>query len=127
MVTISPGMAAADNLIVIEVRCPVPAELPSGLCRPGRLLLKLRMRGQVPSYVHPDNLIELTCDDCKYRLRQAGVRVKRVLHRYDLSGSLVQTLTEGGSDPRSSRYAEGLCSRACRGAVLASGRPARFW
>jgi|GEM_PF-3416824 len=102
MVTISRGMAP-ESLTVVEVRCPVPEQLPSGRCRPGRLLLKLRLAGGRPSYVHPDNLIELTCEDCKYRLKQAGVRVGRVLHRYDLAGCLVQTLTEDRDDPRSSR------------------------
>lgn len=93
--TITRGMAPA-GLTVVEVRCPVPEELHDGRCRPGRLLLKLRLAGGRPSYVHPDNLIELSCDDCKYRLKRAGVRVGRVLHRFDLSGDLVETLTEGG-------------------------------
>jgi hypothetical protein len=79
----------------IEVRCPVPQELPSGHSRPGRLLLKLRLSGEIPSYVYPDNLIELACEECRERLRKRGVRVKRVLHRFDLAGNLVETLTDG--------------------------------
>jgi hypothetical protein len=82
------------ELTEVEVRCPVPWERPDGSCRPGRLLLKLRLAHEVPSYVHPDNLIEMACDDCLYRLKHAGRRVRRVLHRYDLAGSLVETLTE---------------------------------
>jgi hypothetical protein len=76
----------------VEVRCPVPKPLPGGGCRPGHLLMKLRLNGQVPSFVHPDNLIELACEDCKYFARTAGRPVRRVLHRYDLAGQLVSTL-----------------------------------
>lgn len=79
----------------IEVRCPVPKELPSGRCIPGQLLLKLRLNGEIPSYVYPDNLIELRCEDCRAALRKRGVRVKRVLHRFNLAGSLIETLTDG--------------------------------
>jgi hypothetical protein len=79
----------------VEVRCPVPTELPSGHCIPGKLLLKLRLSGEIPSYVYPDNLIELACEDCRTRLRKRGVSVKRVLHRFDLAGTLVETLTDG--------------------------------
>lgn len=79
----------------VEVRCPVPQPLPGGDCKPGKLLMKLLVSGESPSYVHPDNLIELACDDCRARLRRRGVGVRRVLHRYDLTGSLVSTLTDG--------------------------------
>lgn len=75
----------------VEVRCPVPTELPGGACKPGPLLLKLRLGGGMPSFVHPDNLIELSCDACKYRAKKLGRPVRRVLHRYDLSGMLVET------------------------------------
>jgi hypothetical protein len=90
--TIMAGMQAQGE--EVEVRCPVPKPLPSGDCRPGRLLMKLRLGGGIPSFVHPDNLIELACPDCKEAARQAGHPVKRVLHRYDLAGELVETLTE---------------------------------
>ena len=60
-----------------------------------QLLLKLRLNGEIPSYVYPDNLIELACEECRARLRKRGVRVKRVLHRFDLSGALIETLTDG--------------------------------
>jgi hypothetical protein len=79
----------------VEVRCPVPQELPDGECRPGKVLLKLRLAGGMPSYVQPDNLIELSCEHCRTRLRKRGFRVKKVLHRYDLAGNLVETLTDG--------------------------------
>jgi hypothetical protein len=90
------GPAVTAVMEEVEVRCPVPVELPSGHCIPGRLLLKLRLSGEIPSYVYPDNLIELACDDCRGRLRKRGVNVKRVLHRFDLAGNLVETLTDGG-------------------------------
>ena len=79
----------------VEVRCPVPQFLPGGDCKPGKLLLKLRLSGEIPSYVYPDNLIELACEDCRRSLRSSGRRVRRVLHRFDLAGNLVETLTDG--------------------------------
>lgn len=80
---------------VVDVRCPVPQVWHDGTCKPGRLLLRLRQSGEKPSYVHPDNLIELACEDCKTALRKAGRRgVKRVLHRYNFLGDLVETLVE---------------------------------
>lgn len=79
----------------VEVRCPVPQQLPGSNCVPGKLLLKLRLSGEIPSYVYPDNLIELVCEDCRNRLRRRGVRVRRVLHRFDFAGNLVETLTDG--------------------------------
>jgi len=72
----------------LELRCPQPW----GMCPAGRLLAKLRMAGQKPSYVHPDNLIEMSCPDCLKRERRGGRRVARVLHRYDFLGRHVETL-----------------------------------
>lgn len=88
-------MTTAVEAREIEVRCPVGYQLPDGHCRPGRLLFKLQMAGEPPSFVQPDNLIELPCDDCRYQLRKRGIRVNRVLHRFDLAGNLVTTLTDG--------------------------------
>lgn len=79
---------------LVEVRCPEPYQHPDGTCTPGKLFLRLRLSGGQPSYVQPDNLIELACYNCKDRLRQGGRRVARVLHRYDLAGNLVETLVE---------------------------------
>lgn len=76
------------DLPELELRCPEPW----GLCPAGRLLAKLRTAGRRPSFVHPDNLIELECPDCKVRMRRAGHPVRRVLHRYDFLGRLVETL-----------------------------------
>lgn len=72
----------------LELRCPEPW----GVCPAGRLLAKLRLSGEKPSYVHPDNLIELECQDCQKRLRREGRRVKRVLHRYNFIGEMVESL-----------------------------------
>jgi len=44
--------------------------------------------------VNDENLIELACEDCKYHAKAGGHPVKRVLHRYDMAGNLVGTLTE---------------------------------
>lgn len=79
----------------IEVRCPVPHKLPDGHCLPGKLLFKLRISGELPSFVHPDNLIELSCEDCAKLMRRRGRQVSRVLHRFDLTGALIETLTDG--------------------------------
>lgn len=72
----------------LELRCPEPW----GRCRAGRLLAKLRLAGDRPSFVHPDNLIEMQCSDCVKRLRKEGRRVARVLHRFDFLGMPVETL-----------------------------------
>lgn len=83
---------------VVDVRCPVPYVHPDGTCQPGKLLLKMRLAGERPTYVHPDNLIELYCEDCTRRLRKQGrPKVRRVLHRYDFIGELVETLIVEGS------------------------------
>jgi hypothetical protein len=63
-----------------------------GSCHPGRLLLKIRRSGGRPAYVHPDNLIELYCEDCTRNLRKRRAAALRVLHRYDFSGALIETL-----------------------------------
>lgn len=67
----------------IELRCPVG---------PRRLFGMMVMRGERPSYVHPDNLIEFSCYDCRHAMERRGRRVRRVLHRYDLAGFLIETL-----------------------------------
>lgn len=71
----------------LELRCPQPW----GVCPAGKLLAKLKLSGGQPSFVHPDNLIELECADCIKRLRREGRAVRRVLHRYDFLGQLVET------------------------------------
>lgn len=82
----------------VEVRCPVPREWPDGRCDPGHLFFRMRLAGEQPQFVHPDNLIELACYDCKKRLAKSGIVVKRVLHRYDMLGQLVETLTQESAE-----------------------------
>jgi hypothetical protein len=76
---------------VVELRCPVDLKFPDGKCRPGRLFLKLRLAGERPRVVQPDNLIELACDDCRKRLAKQGHRVWQVFHYYDMVGELIDT------------------------------------
>ena len=77
---------------VVDVHCPgVPRGDGRG-CFPGRLLLRLRQRGEQPTMIQPNNLMELYCEDCTRAVRKAGRKVKRVLHRYDYGGFLVETL-----------------------------------
>lgn len=69
---------------VLEYRCPLGAR---------RLFMRMIQRGERPSYIQPDNLIEFSCYDCRHRMeQQSGRRARRVLHRYDLAGTLVETL-----------------------------------
>lgn len=68
----------------LEFRCPLGAR---------RLFMIMRNRGEKPSYIQPDNLVEFSCYDCRKRMeQQQDRRVRRVLHRYDLAGSLIETL-----------------------------------
>lgn len=77
---------------VIDVRCPAGPPRADGTCHPGKLLLRIRQSGGRPTYVHPDNLIELYCQECTFRLRKFRPGVLRVLHRYDFVGELIETL-----------------------------------
>lgn len=67
----------------VEIRCPIG---------PRRLLSKLLVAGEQPKHVE-GNLIEFSCEDCKRTLRKKqDPTIVRVLHRYDLAGTLVETL-----------------------------------
>lgn len=77
------AMVADVSLEAVELRCPETA---------GKLLAKIQRAGEQPSFVRPENLIELNCESCKLSRRRSGQRVARVLHRYDILGSLVETL-----------------------------------
>lgn len=65
-------------------------------CSAGQLLAKLVSEGGRPTFVHPNNVIELACRGCKgdrNRDRRPGdPRVQHVLHRYNYAGELVETL-----------------------------------
>lgn len=68
----------------VELRCPEG---------PRRLLSKVLVSGDKPT-ITDDNLVELTCPDCKRILRQNGQQVFRVLHRFNLWGDLVQSVVQ---------------------------------
>jgi hypothetical protein len=61
-------------------------------CDAGRLLGKVLVSGEQPTFVRPENLIELACDGCKADYRHRGHSVQRVLHRFNILGELVETL-----------------------------------
>lgn len=69
---------------VVEIRCPVG---------PRQLLMKLRQSGESPHFSE-DNLLELACRDCARNARAVDPRVRRVLHRFALSGELVESVVE---------------------------------
>ncbi len=68
----------------VDLRCPED---------PRRLLTRLLLNGDKPSYVE-GNLIELACYECKAQYRRQGNPVARVLHRYDFVGDLIETVVE---------------------------------
>lgn len=82
-----------DQPGVVDLRCPQPVTR-NGFCHPGRLLARLRLAGQQPSFVQPDNVIEMPCEECRYRMRKEGRPVRRVLHRYDMAGTWITTLVD---------------------------------
>lgn len=65
----------------VELRCPTG---------PRKLFAKLRLAG-ISTPVNQDNLIELSCQDCRRRHRSEGRSVHLVLHRFDISGELIET------------------------------------
>lgn len=71
-----------DSSEEVELRCPVG---------PRKLFAKLRLSGEKP-LITSGNLIELSCQDCRRRLRSQNREVKLVLHRFDISGLLVETV-----------------------------------
>lgn len=66
---------------LLELRCPVG---------PRALLAKIVAAGG-PVVVTPDNLVELSCRDCKHRERANGNTCRLVLHRFDIAGNLVES------------------------------------
>lgn len=62
-----------------EIRCPVGTK---------KLFSKLRSDGVVTE----GNLIEFSCSECKKLMdRKYNFSVKRVLHKYDFAGQLVES------------------------------------
>jgi hypothetical protein len=69
----------------VEIRCPVGSM---------RLLAKVLRSGE--ACVNEElNLIEFACHDClrAQKRRAPGREVSRVLHRYNVAGQLVETVT----------------------------------
>ncbi|MFA7264854.1 MAG: hypothetical protein WC054_00840 [Candidatus Nanopelagicales bacterium] len=75
------GMSV-DSAREVELRCPTG---------PRKLFAKLRLAGQTAP-VTTDNLIELACQDCRRRMRSEGKDVALVLHRFDISGDLIESV-----------------------------------
>lgn len=71
-----------ESVREVELRCPTG---------PRKLFAKLRLAGLHPG-VTSDNLIELACQDCRRRMRSEGSDVQLVLHRFDIVGSLIETV-----------------------------------
>lgn len=70
--------------MAVDVRCPVD---------PRHLFMKLVTDGERPVVVQPGNLMEFFCKVCTRNAREMDHSVRRVLHRFDLAGSLVESLT----------------------------------
>jgi hypothetical protein len=59
--------------------------------------------------VVPDlNLLEVACSDCAKQLRKSNSAVYRILHRFDLTGELVESVTvyEDGSEEIHSQWTD---------------------
>lgn len=69
-------------MTIVELRCNVG---------PRRLFGKVKADGGKPTVVD-GNLVEFHCRDCTKALRSTSpTPVERVLHRFDVSGQLVET------------------------------------
>jgi hypothetical protein len=85
----------------VELRCQVGTL--HGDPDAGNLLAKLQL-SHPPPVTDLANLVELACPYCRTALRKAGRPAARVLHRYDFSGELVETLVVApGDGDRASR------------------------
>lgn len=66
---------------MVDLRCPL-----------GPRSLLARLAPVEKPHITDGNLVELACSDCARTLRKQGKDVLRVLHRYDLAGSLVESV-----------------------------------
>ena len=74
---------------LIELRCPIG---------PKALLAKSVLLGD-PAGVNPDlNLMEITCRDCAKQARANDPRVRRVKHRFNVLGQLVESVVQREDD-----------------------------
>lgn len=69
---------------ILDLRCPQG---------PKQLLLKLRVNGE-QAHVNDDNLMEIACRDCARNARHFDPSVRRVLHRFNFAGQLVESVVE---------------------------------
>lgn len=70
--------------VIVELRCPQG---------PKQLLLKLRTTGET-AHITSDNLMEIACRDCARKAREFDPAVRRVLHRFDFTGELIESVIE---------------------------------
>jgi hypothetical protein len=68
----------------VQIRCPYG---------PRELLMKLRKANEHIPIVE-DNLMELYCSFCSRMSRKQDPTVKRVVHRYNLLGEMVESITQ---------------------------------
>lgn len=74
---------------LIELRCPIG---------PKALLAKSVLLGD-PAGMNLDlNLMEITCRDCAKQARVNDSRVKRVKHRFNVLGQLVESVVQREDD-----------------------------
>ena len=74
---------------VVEVRCPLG---------PRQLFTKLKLGEASGIYIHPANLIEFPCGDCRRRMSREHGRVVRVFHRFNFLGELIETVVQDQPD-----------------------------
>lgn len=80
---LSMSTVSGSPLQEVELRCPTG---------PRKLFAKLRLAGEQPQVVS-GNLVEMACQDCRRRLRNDGVDVSLVLHRFNIAGELIETVS----------------------------------
>jgi hypothetical protein len=68
----------------VELRCPIG---------PKALLAKVIKQGDGTRRTE-GNLLELACRDCAKQLRKKNPEVKRVLHRFNILGELVESVVQ---------------------------------
>lgn len=65
--------------VELDLRCGTHLANPDAV---GKILAKIR-----------EGLVELPCNNCARAMRAAGTPVIRVLHRFNLDGDLIETVT----------------------------------
>lgn len=69
---------------IVELRCPLG---------PKALLAKVVQLGDRPRMAE-GNLMELSCRDCARTARKTNPSVKRILHRFNVLGDLVESVVQ---------------------------------